>query len=417
VRFRALTIALACASAVLTAEAALAQSTVCANLAADLASLNRRAPAYDPYGDAITKQKAAIDRAQTDFQRQCSTGLFSRPSPNCPSMADRIQAMQANLQKLQRVAPQFAARTDNPDRQRLMALMRQSHCDEPGSGIVTTFSQPQPGTIAVGPGIRPADAFAPGPQASFGRTFTLPGPNGPVTYREEAGGRIVALGPATSIVPVQRERRSNIITTEPKDDADPDAPDTADGTRDSDTSGTYRTLCVRTCDGYYFPISYSAARSQFSNDADVCHARCPGTETRLYAVKTPGEDGEQSFAADTGEPYTRLPNALRYRHEVVNACTCGRPDPSLMPAAALPQEDFNKDGTKKIGDVRPGLPVPDARPILGEDPETLADMEADFIPRPIEPPAASVAVTPGELRGPMTPRTVRVVGPKFYADR
>ncbi len=402
--------AIVIASVVLSTGAALAQSTVCAELSADLASLNRRAPAYDPYGDAITKQKAAIDRAQADYQRQCSTGLFSRPSPNCPAITERLQAMQANLQKLQRVAPPAAARTDDPGRQKLLSLMRQNRCGEPGNGIVTTLNAPQPGSLF-------ASSNPPGTQTSFGRTFTLPGPNGPMIYREEPGGRIVALGPASTLVqPQQPQRRSAILSTDPRDETDPDTP-AADDTRDPDASGTYRTLCVRTCDGYYFPISYAATRGQFSNDAEVCHARCPAADTQLYAVKTPGEDGEQSFATDTGEPYTKLPNALRYRREVVNACTCGRPDPALMPAASLSQDDFNQNGTKKIGDIRPGLPQPDPRPLLGEDPETLADIDADFTPRPIEPPAAAVAVGPEPLRGPMTPRTVRIVGPKFYADR
>ncbi len=408
-RFNALKIALALAGAVLTVEAALAQSTACANLSADLAGLDRRSPVYDPYGDALTKQRAAIDRAESDYQRQCSTGFFSRPSPNCPSMAYRIQAMQANMQKLQKAAPQFAARNDSPDRQRLMGLMRQNRCGEPGSGIITT-DRPPPGAITAGPA--PA-------QAGSGRIFILPGPTGPVTYREEPGGHIISLGPASQFDTFQSGRRSNIITNIQRGEPDPDpySDPPRDTTTADDTSGTYRTLCVRTCDGYYFPISYSASRNQFSNDADVCHARCPATETRLYAVKTPGEDGEQSFAADNGEPYIRLPNALRYRREVVNACTCGRPDPSLMPSASLPQEDRNKDGSTRVGDVRPGLPVPDARPLLGEDPETLADIEADFVPHLVEAQTTISVSTPGALRGPMTPKVVRIVGPKFYADR
>src|SRR5262249_15194655 len=31
-------------------------------------------------------------------------------------------------------------------------------------------------------------------------------------------------------------------------------------------AGTYRTLCVRTCDGYYFPISYSTVPGKFADD-------------------------------------------------------------------------------------------------------------------------------------------------------
>ena len=35
------------------------------------------------------------------------------------------------------------------------------------------------------------------------------------------------------------------------------------GGGDGAPSGTFRTVCVRTCDGYYFPISYSTSASRF----------------------------------------------------------------------------------------------------------------------------------------------------------
>jgi len=43
-------------------------------------------------------------------------------------------------------------------------------------------------------------------------------------------------------------------------------------------SGTYRTLCVRTCDGFYFPISYSTTPSRFAEDAQACQRVCPASE-------------------------------------------------------------------------------------------------------------------------------------------
>ena len=35
---------------------------------------------------------------------------------------------------------------------------------------------------------------------------------------------------------------------------------------DGAPSGTFRTVCVRSCDGYYFPISYSTMSSRFADD-------------------------------------------------------------------------------------------------------------------------------------------------------
>src|SRR5207247_7083255 len=43
-------------------------------------------------------------------------------------------------------------------------------------------------------------------------------------------------------------------------------------------AGTYRTLCVRTCDGYYFPISYSTVPGKFADDEQLCRRMCPATE-------------------------------------------------------------------------------------------------------------------------------------------
>jgi hypothetical protein len=52
------------------------------------------------------------------------------------------------------------------------------------------------------------------------------------------------------------------------------------------TGGTYRTLCVRLCDGFYFPISYSTLRERFVADAKQCEQRCP-SRSRLFVHPQP----------------------------------------------------------------------------------------------------------------------------------
>ena len=47
---------------------------------------------------------------------------------------------------------------------------------------------------------------------------------------------------------------------------------------DGAPSGTYRTVCVRTCDGYYFPISYSTVPNRFADDQRTCQRECPAAE-------------------------------------------------------------------------------------------------------------------------------------------
>ncbi|WP_045836113.1 DUF2865 domain-containing protein [Hyphomicrobium sp. 99] len=84
---------------------------------------------------------------------------------------------------------------------------------------------------------------------------------------------------------------------------------------------TYRTLCVRLCDGFYFPVSFSTLPSHFSQDADACTSKC-AAPTELYYYPNPGGTVEQSVALRSQEPYTRLKFAFRYRKEYVNGCSC-----------------------------------------------------------------------------------------------
>ena len=42
-------------------------------------------------------------------------------------------------------------------------------------------------------------------------------------------------------------------------------------------SDTFRTICVRSCDGYYFPISFAAPTGKFQDDQQTCHRICPAS--------------------------------------------------------------------------------------------------------------------------------------------
>jgi hypothetical protein len=84
---------------------------------------------------------------------------------------------------------------------------------------------------------------------------------------------------------------------------------------------TYRTLCVRLCDGFYFPVSFSTLPSHFAQDAESCTSHC-AAPTELYYYPNPGGTVEQSVALQNQEPYTRLKFAFRYRKEYVQGCSC-----------------------------------------------------------------------------------------------
>ena len=65
---------------------------------------------------------------------------------------------------------------------------------------------------------------------------------------------------------------------------------------DGAPSGTFHTVCVRTCDGYYFPISYSTTPNHFPDDQRACQRECPAAEATLYAFRNPGEGMEQAMS-------------------------------------------------------------------------------------------------------------------------
>jgi len=86
-------------------------------------------------------------------------------------------------------------------------------------------------------------------------------------------------------------------------------------------SGTFRTVCVRTCDGAYFPISFATVPGRFPDDERTCKALCPAAEASLYAYRNPGEDMNQAVSI-SGQPYSASPNAFRFRQEFTPSCSC-----------------------------------------------------------------------------------------------
>lgn len=166
--------------------------------------------------------------------------------------------------------------------------------------------------------------------------------------------------------------------------------------------GTYRTLCVRTCDGYYFPISFSTVPGQFEADEQSCRAMCPGAESRLYYHLNPG-GGPEDMVSVGGEPYSSLPAAFQYRTSFNESCSC-RPEGGYSTVASTPQQRQSP-----VADLT--APLPRARPAPGEDPETMANRNGGLIPSIAADdggPATTAAITGGD--GP----AVRVVGPAYW---
>ncbi|PSO21181.1 DUF2865 domain-containing protein [Bradyrhizobium sp. MOS003] len=98
--------------------------------------------------------------------------------------------------------------------------------------------------------------------------------------------------------------------------------------------------CVRSCDGRYFPAQGNDAESK----AQSCKSFCPTSETSLVYG-----GGIDDATTDKGKPYSELPNAFRYRNEIVAGCTCNGKDPVGL--ASVKSED---DPTLRKGDIVAG---------------------------------------------------------------
>ncbi len=101
---------------------------------------------------------------------------------------------------------------------------------------------------------------------------------------------------------------------------------------DSSSGGTVRTLCVRTCDGYYFPISNAANRKRLKVDEAVCHAAYPAGGAELYTQRYTGDD-EGDMTSTSGKSYASQPFAFRYREAYDPSCA-GQLQRELAPANA-----------------------------------------------------------------------------------
>lgn len=89
----------------------------------------------------------------------------------------------------------------------------------------------------------------------------------------------------------------------------------------TEQGGTYRTMCVRMCDGFYWPVSYATTRENFARDEAKCEKSC-GSPARLFVYRNPGGEPEDMKSID-GELYSKLPTAFLFRTKYLDQCRCG----------------------------------------------------------------------------------------------
>jgi hypothetical protein len=123
--------------------------------------------------------------------------------------------------------------------------------------------------------------------------------------------------------------------------------------RNIDLNGRYRSVCVRLCDGFFYPIHYSTYGSQLSQDAEECQSNC-AAPAELYVYRNPGQEIEQAISLN-GSAYMDLPVALKYRKEYVKGCSCKQAEynPTEIEAANK-QADAATGANPTNGKIKPG---------------------------------------------------------------
>ena len=156
--------------------------------------------------------------------------------------------------------------------------------------------------------------------------------------------------------------------------------------RSIDPNGRYRSVCVRTCDGFFFPVSYQTYASHLSQDASVCQSSC-AAPAELYVYRNPGQEIDQAISLN-GTAYSDLPNAFKYRKEYVTGCSCkaNEYNPTAIEGAnqkaeAAPGKPGNKGSAPAptTQAAAPAAPPPgqlDLTGALPDQPQAVAPVEA-----------------------------------------
>jgi len=329
-----------------------AASELCARLTNELSVLSETysAPAkVRKYARAIAEQKLSIRELRQGLREAgCSSGSIfvtkAASSDECGELEDKMARMETNLAILnEKRISLMTGQEEDGRRQQLLAAIDENRCND------------QPVLVNAEPVPHEAESFA------------TDMPDGYETIR---------------------------------------VPQSQDGYGDSQfvdlggsaTNGSYRTMCVRTCDGAYFPISSQATSLSFQRDAQVCSMMCPGMETELF-YHSIRQETDSMRSAVNGRPYGELDNAYRFRTTSGSkdkACGCNF---SLYYKEMMRREAFISDPAKR---------EEKQSSIVWLKPELRGQLDGNV--------AASTPVKQAKLRDYTPDARIRQIGPKFLPD-
>jgi len=333
---------------------------MCARLEGQLAAIDRGGgdPAKDEqirrYQDAATRQQGELDRVTAQARRMgCDSSgflsLFNNNSAQCGPVNNQIQQMRANLDQM----------TANLERLRTGGLGGADRENQRRS-VLTALAQnncgPQYAAAARGPGNFIENLFGGGGGGN---------PNNPLPPPDaQYGGQ----------------------------------------------SGTFRTVCVRTCDGAYFPISFATSQARFAADEQICKAQCPAAEASLFAYRNPGEDINQAVSI-SGQSYSSLPNAFKYRTEFNPSCSCKAAGQSW--AEALKAVDDQASAAQQ-GDI---IVTEESARKMQQRAQTKAAAGKKGAPAAAAQPQQPAAADATAPTAPASDGQIRTVGPTFIPKK
>jgi Protein of unknown function (DUF2865) len=184
--------------------------------------------------------------------------------------------------------------------------------------------------------------------------------------------------------------------------------------RSIDPNGRYRSVCVRTCDGFFFPISYQTYANRLSQDATVCQSSC-AAPAELYVYRNPGQEIDQAISLN-GTAYSDLPAAFKYRKAYVKGCSCKESEynPTEIEAANKKAEAApapGKPGKKKGTAPTAQAAAPAAQPppfnlnATGATPKAAPAPQAATEAQPGDAPSAPTAEEAPQQQSSVTKRT------------
>jgi hypothetical protein len=95
--------------------------------------------------------------------------------------------------------------------------------------------------------------------------------------------------------------------------------------------GSPRVVCVRLCDGYYFPVNHSIKQKNLTRDEQKCLGQYPEGQAALYIDRSGGENIAAMKSLDGKQKYGDQPFAFAFQQRFDPACL--RPGAHLADAA------------------------------------------------------------------------------------